>query len=152
LVIIFTGLDIDQATETNELMLMFVFEANIATDGPTQLIHDYLSRKEHSVLADITRSQIAKVNTDVTRAGSASESYDNVRFDSSSSGDCTKTADTFVALLEFESTADGSTPEPSLSSQSLTPLTTVMQTAGLHIQYTNTYTLLASLAKSQILC
>jgi hypothetical protein len=128
------------------------FEANNVTDDPVRLIDDYLSHKEHSVLTDITRSQIAKVNLDVTRVGSASKSYENVRFDSSSRGGGTKTADNFVALLEFTSAADAPAPELSSSSELFTPLTTTMETAGLHIQYINTYTLLASLAKSQIVC
>jgi hypothetical protein len=142
----------DQATTTNKSLLMLVFEVNNATDNPARLVDDYLSRKGRGVLADTTCSQIAKVNQDITRTGSASKSYDNVRFDSPSGGDGTKTADTFVALLEFGSTADGSASELSSSSELLRLLTTTMETAGLHIQYINTYTLVASLARSQIAC
>lgn len=141
----------DQA-KTNRLLLMLVFETNNAMDNSTRVIGDCLSRNEHGALANVTRSQIAKVNTDITRAGSASKSYDNVRFDSSTGGDSTKTAGTFVALVQFGSTADGSARKLSSSNEPLQSLTTAIKTAGLQIQYTNTYTLLASLARSQVVC
>lgn len=141
-----------EQAETNGLLLMLVFETNNAMDDSTRVIDDCLGRNEHGALANVTRSQIAKVNTDITRAGSASKSYDNVRFDSSTGGDSTKTAGTFVALVQFGSTADGSARKLSSSNEPLQSLTTAIKTAGLQIQYTNTYTLLASLARSQVVC
>ena len=141
----------DQA-ETNGLLLMLVFETNNAMDDSTRVIGDCLDRNEHGALANVTRSQIAKVNSDITRAGSASKSYDNVRFDSSSGGDNTKTAGTFVALVEFGSIADGSAHKLSSGNEPLQSFTTAIKTAGLQIQYVNTYTLLASLARSQVVC
>jgi hypothetical protein len=141
----------DQATEANNLLLMLVLESN-ATDDPTRVIDDYLGREGRGALVRITHTQIAKVNTDVTRAGSASKSYESVLFDSSSGDNDKKPADTFVALFEFDCTTDGPPPELSLGSEWLTSLTTIIEIAGLHIQYINTYKLLVSLAKNQIGC
>jgi hypothetical protein len=141
----------DQATEANNLLLMLVLEA-YATDDPTLVIDGCLRREERGALVRTAHTQIAKVTTHVTRAGSTSKSYESVLFDSSGSDDNIKTADTFVALFEFDSTADGSPPELSLGSEWLTSLTTIIEIAELHNQYINTYKLLVSLAKNQIGC
>jgi hypothetical protein len=142
----------DHATTTRGWLVMLVFEAKMATDDTIRVIDDCLSSKDHGVLAEATQTHIAEVNRDITRAGTTSKSYDHVRFDSSRGGDGTKTADTFIALFEFERTADDPGPDLSPSSEWLTFLTTTMETARLHIQYINTYTLLASLTKNQIAC
>ncbi|KAI4667022.1 uncharacterized protein J4E79_001703 [Alternaria viburni] len=142
----------DHATSDNGWLLMLVFEVANATDDPISRIDDCLRRKEHGVLAETTHTQIAKVNADITRVGTTSKSYDNVQFNNSSDGDGSKPADTFIALFEFERSADGPGHTQFPNSEWLASLTTVLTTAGLHIQYLNTYTLLASLAKNQIAC
>lgn len=142
----------DHATDTNGWLLMLVFEVANATDDPIRLVEHCLRRKEHGALAETTHTQIAKVNTSITRAGTTSKSYDDVQFDNSSGGDGTKPTETFIALFEFERIADSPGSVQSPSSEWPAFLTTISTTAGLHIRYINTYTLLASLATNQIAC
>ncbi|KAI4659300.1 uncharacterized protein J4E78_005727 [Alternaria triticimaculans] len=142
----------DHATSDNGWLVMLVFEVANATDDPISRIDDCLRREEHGALAETTHTQIAKVNADITRVGTTSKSYDDVQFNNSGVDDGTKPADTFIALLEFERSADGPGPIQVPSNKWLASLTTILTAAGLHIQYLNTYTLLASLAKNQIAC
>ncbi|KAI4931308.1 hypothetical protein J4E85_003898 [Alternaria conjuncta] len=142
----------DHATSDNGWLLMLVFKVANATDDPISRIDDCLRRKEHGALAETTHTQIAKVDADITRVGTTSKSYDDVQFNDSSDGDGTKPADTYIALFEFERSADGPGHPQFPNSEWLASLTTILTTAGLHIQYINTYTLLASLAKNQIAC
>ena len=126
---------------------MLVFEVANATDEPISRIDDCLRREEHGALAETTHTQIAKVDADITRVGTTSKSYDDVQFNDSSDGDGTKPADTYIALFEFERSADGPGHTQFPNSEWLASLATILTAAGLHIQYFNTYTLLASLTK-----
>ena len=136
----------NEPADARDMLFMAVYQ--VATQ---RLEHDlFRAIGEHidaaldgcSVL--ITRAQLAQVDQQVTNIGSASKSYDGVRFKSAEAVDNPDPvlADTFIALYELRSiTTHGLTTDEIVSKQ----LSNATNLPGLRIKHINTYELIASL-------
>lgn len=136
-----------QPANTQGLLFTVVYQADRVGLGrdPLLAIGEYFGWGRSGASAEIAYAQLAKVDEEVTRIGSTSKSYDNVKFKSSQAGDeaKTETADTFIALFELRPTnTDSATTELEAMSEQLSHRNEI---PGLHIKHINTYELIASL-------
>ncbi|KAF1830379.1 hypothetical protein BDW02DRAFT_507694 [Decorospora gaudefroyi] len=143
----------DQRSKTPNLLFLVVYHCDDSAAGlghaPVRLIREHLE-KRHPDHVDST--QILEVNPHITRAGSSSKSYDGVQFfqfDSADGGNATKTANKFIALFYI---ADGSATGNPLDSEWLDHVANSLGSTGIHVEFVNSYELIASLRESSIAC
>jgi hypothetical protein len=137
----------DQPANVHDMLFMVVYQVD-----PESVDYDpLLAIREHITWAQNGTSakmhvELAKVNREVTKIGSASKSYDGVQFNPSQDAEKTETvaADTFIALYQFRHSTTDSGDVVS------TRLRDTSNLRGLHIRHTNTYELIASLDRSII--
>lgn len=144
--------------EPNNYLFMVVCELGeeAAKSGRSYINQalDHLSLDEHPPSAEVMRSRLATVSPAITARGSTSKSYDGVGFNTSPDQAATNPdrSKTFIFLFDLY-THSTSTPTslPSLlSSTWFITLSSILQTADLHILHTNIYSLIATLAKDAI--
>ncbi|KAL6157167.1 hypothetical protein ACJBU6_04733 [Exserohilum turcicum] len=137
-----------EPANTQGLLFMVVYQVdNGGLDrDPLRVIGEHLGCGQSGAWAEITYAQLAKVDEEITKIGSASKSYNHVQFRSPQDGKHTdaKKADTFIALFELRpNNTDRLITETSTMSERLSHNRDI---TGLHINHINAYELIASLS------
>ena len=139
---------------SNDSLFMVVCGPDDSITQPRSLdmnpVLEHLSHDEHHPPVDIVHARLAMVSPNITAQGSTSRSYDGVGFDTAPDNAIIQPrAKTFVFLFDL-CTPSTSALTSLLSSTWFTTLNTLIESAGLHILHTNTYSLIATLAKDAI--
>ncbi|USP74902.1 hypothetical protein yc1106_02176 [Curvularia clavata] len=136
----------DEPANVRDMLFMVVYQ--VATPGLEhdlfRAIGEHIDAARNGISVAITHTQLAKVDEQVTNIGSASKSYDGVRFKSADVNEAEPVvADAFIALYGFRSnTTRGLTANNDIVSKHFSDATRL---PGLRIRHTNTYELIASL-------